>query len=66
LECSLRTYLLYIHHDRSGVPKLEVVTAANDDAVREMARIRLGESPRHRQVEIWEDERSVGSIEDIA
>jgi hypothetical protein len=57
--------LLYIHHDRSGVPKLEVVTAPDDAAIREMARIRLEESPRHRRVEIWEDDRSVGSIEDI-
>ncbi|HEY2482312.1 MAG TPA: hypothetical protein VGI30_08975 [Caulobacteraceae bacterium] len=46
------------------MPKLEVVTAPSDVAARELARNRLDESPRHRLVEIWEDDRSVGWIED--
>ena len=61
----LKTYLLYIHHDRSGVPKLEVITAPNDSAARDLARQRLDESPHHRLVEIWEDDRAVGRIENI-
>jgi hypothetical protein len=61
----LKTYLLYIHHDRSGIPKLEVVTAPSDDAIRELARMRFDESPHHRLVEIWEDDRAVDRIEAI-
>jgi hypothetical protein len=61
----LKTYLLYIHHDRSGVPKLEVITAPSDSAARDLARQRLDESPHHRLVEIWEDDRAVGRIENI-
>jgi hypothetical protein len=59
----LRVYLLYIHNDRSSVPKLEVVTAPNDAAVLILARERLNQSPQLVLVEVWEDDRAVGRIE---
>ena len=60
---SLSAYFLYIHDDRYGTPTLEVVTAANDEAVHDVARERLVGSAHYLLVEIWtEDDRHVGRV----
>lgn len=59
----LRAYFLYIHDDRYGVPTLEVVTAADDEAVHDVARERLVGSVHRLLVEVWaEDDRHVGRV----
>jgi hypothetical protein len=39
-----------------------VVAAEDDEAARTLARNRLDGSPHHLAVDIWEDDRSVGSV----
>lgn len=41
---------------------MEVVTALDDDGAREVARERLERTHHHLAVDIWENDRSVGSV----
>jgi DNA-binding FadR family transcriptional regulator len=41
---------------------MEVVMARDDDGAREVAREHLERTHHHLAVDVWEDDRSVGSV----
>ena len=55
-------YFLYIHDDRYATPTMEVVTAADIEGARIIAKQRLDASPHHQAVEIWYEEKLLSRI----
>jgi hypothetical protein len=58
-EIELRTYSLYIQDARYSVATLDFADAADEAAVRRIARQRLEASPDHLSIEVWADEVQV-------
>lgn len=58
----LTTYTLYVHDARYAVPTLFTVDMRDDERAKAYAARHLESSPHYRSVEIWEDERLVGSV----
>jgi hypothetical protein len=63
VRAQLKIYTLYVHDDRYSVPSLDAANVADDELALKIARGRLVASPHYRAIEIWEDDRFVGTVE---
>jgi hypothetical protein len=62
VRADVKIYTLFIHDDRYSVPSLDAVSAADDRSAETLANARLDGSTHYSSIEIWEDERPVGTI----
>ncbi len=52
----MRTFSLYIHDSRYSVPTLQLITASDEEKVRQLAQARLDEAMEHLAIEVLEDD----------